>query len=310
MSSSMDIPAQSKQANDGPILAFVLLLALAVIWSSAFAAIKIGVSSMPPMTLAALRIMLAAFILCLAVKWRGESLSLPRRYWAVFFGMGLFGNSLPFFLIGWGEAVVSSGLASILMAVMPLVTVALAHWVTDDEKLTRRRSAGIVLGLAGVVFLVGVDALQGLGNQVVRQTAVAGGAVCYALAAILARRLVADISTIKRAALTMVFAAVQAGLLALILEQPWQMNAEPEAWGAVVYLGLFPTALAALIYFHLIKIRGATFVSIINYIIPVFGVLWGWWFLDEVLSGGAFVALALILLGIWLTTRRAGWGIR
>ena len=220
--------------------------------------------------------------------------------WPKFFAIGLFGNALPFFLISWGEVTIDSGLAAILMAAMPLATLVLAHFFTSDERMNPARIAGVFLGFGGVLVLIGPDALAGLGDEALRQTAVAGGAVCYAVATVTARRL-PRMPLLLSSAGALIASVVWSLPLALLVDRPWTLAPSPDSVGAVVVLGLFPTALAILMYFALLQRTGATFIALNNYLIPSLGVIWGILFLGEALSLRAILALAIILAGIAVT---------
>ena len=114
-----------------------LLLSLATLWSSSFAFIKVAVETIPPLSVAAGRLTLAAVLIVAAARLRGLRFPREQGLWPKFFAIGLFGNALPFTLISWGEVTIDSGLAAILMAVMPLATLVLAHLFTSDERPTR-----------------------------------------------------------------------------------------------------------------------------------------------------------------------------
>jgi len=281
----------------------LLLILLASLWSSSFAAIKIGVGTIPPLTLAAGRIAVAAAVLYALIALRGQRLPRSARLWALFFLIGVTGNALPFTLIAWGEERIDSGLAAILMAVMPPATVLLTHVFTRDERLTAPKLIGVAMGFAGVVLLIGPEVLRGLGGQAGRQLAVAGGAVCYAVTFTIARFVPPSPPAVRSAAV-MICASVQIIPLARLVDQPWALSPSPGSVAALVYLGLLPTALATIIFFQLISARGATFVALNNYMIPVLGVIWGAAFLGERISLQALGALALILIGIGVTNLR------
>ncbi len=283
--------------------AFLLLIALATIWSSSFTVIKVGVETLPPITLAALRIVLATGVLYGYMRTQGLSLPRSRRFWKLAFWVGLLGNGLPFTLIGWGEQTIDSGLAAILMAVMPLASVLLVHIYTTDERLTVPKVIGIVTGFLGVIVLVGPESLKGLGGDLVAQLAVAGGAVCYAAANTVAIRM-PTLHPVERSTAVLAMASLQLIPLSLWFDRPWALSPDPASLVAAVYLGLFPTALAAIIYFHLITIRGATFIALNNYMVPALGVIWGWLFLSERVSAQGAAALALILAGIAIANSR------
>ncbi len=283
--------------------AFLLLIALATIWSSSFSVIKIGVETLPPITLAALRIGLATVVLYGYMRIKGLHIPRDRRFWKLAFWVGLLGNGLPFTLIGWGEKTIDSGLAAILMAVMPLASLLLVHVFTTDERLTVPKLAGIVVGFLGMVVLVGPESLKGLGGDLVAQLAVAGGALCYAVASTVAVRM-PTLHPAERSMAVLAIASLQMIPLSLWFDRPWTASPDLAAWAAGIYLGLFPTALAAIIYFHLITYRGATFIALNNYIVPALGVVWGWLFLAENISARGLAALALILVGIAIANSR------
>lgn len=280
-----------------------LLLSLATLWSASFGLIKVAVETVPPFTVAAGRLALAALVLLAVMRLRGQRFPPISGLWTRFALIGLFGNALPFTLISWGEVVIDSGLAAILMAVMPLATLLLAHLFTADERMNGARIAGVALGFAGVLVLIGPAALKGLGEQALGQTAVAAGAVCYAVATILAKRLPPLPHGVSGAG-TMLAAAAWSVPASLLADRPWMLAPSAASLVCVVLLGLFPTALAIMVYFALLRRTGATFIALNNYLIPILGVLWGILFLGEEPSLRAFLALAVILAGIAAT--RAG----
>jgi drug/metabolite transporter (DMT)-like permease len=279
----------------------VRLAVLSVIWSSPFVFIKIGIETVPPLTMTVGRVVLASFVLYGFLRLRRQSLPGGRRLWAMFLGLAVLGNALPFSLIAWGEERIDSGLAAILMAVMPLATVLLTHYFTRDERAGVAKVLGVTIGLAGVAFLVGTEALRGLGGDVWRQLAVAGAALSYAAAATLARRL-PPLTPVVRTTAVMICGCLVIIPLALIFERPWMLSPSTEGVLSIVYLGLVPTAVGTILYFRLISDTGATFVSFVNYLIPVLGVLWGFLFLDERVSIQALVSMAAILAGIAIAT--------
>ncbi len=281
----------------------LLLILLATIWSSSFAVIKVGVETVPPMTLAAVRILLAALVLYGYARFNGMRIPTDKKFWWLAFWMGVFGNGLPFSLIGWGEQTIDSGLAAILMSVMPLATLFLVHVFSTDERMTKAKLVGMVVGFCGVVILVGPEALKGLGGDAVRQIAVACGALCYAIATTIAKN-VPRLHPAVSGTAVMTMGAIQMGIMSITFDQPWQLTPSLLSSGAAIYLGLFPTALATLIYFHLIKAKGATFIALNNYMIPALGVLWGALFLSEDVSVQEIVALGLILTGIGIANIR------
>lgn len=281
----------------------LLLILLASTWSSSFTVIKIGIETIPPMTLAAIRISLAAFLLFSYARLNDMRIPMNKKVWWLAFWMGIMGNGLPFTLIGWGEQSIESGLAAILMAVMPLSTLLLLHFFSSDEKLTPIKLLGMIVGFFGIIVLVGPEALKGLGRDVIAQIAVACGAFSYAIATTIAKNMPRLHPAVSGTAV-MTMGGIQMTAMSLIFESPLSLSPSFASAAAAIYLGVFPTALATLIYFHLINIRGATFISFNNYLIPGLGVLWGALFLGEHVSLQEILALGLILTGIFIASSR------
>jgi drug/metabolite transporter (DMT)-like permease len=280
-----------------------LLFILAMIWSSSFTAIKVGMGVLPPTTFAMLRVAIGAVVLYGWLKMRGLSLPRSPRLWGSFFLIGLFGNALPFVMINWGEQKIASGLAAILVAAMPLAALLLGRFFSD-EVFNTRRVIGVVTGFAGVVLLIGPQELMHLGEDAVRQlaVAVAVAAVSYAVAGILVRKLPTAKPSEHGAGVLLASSALLIPA-ALLVDQPWTLTYSVDALAAALYLGLFPTALATILLMMVVASRGVTFLSLNNYLIPVLGVLWGFLFLGEPVTREILMALALILVGIAIAGR-------
>lgn len=289
-------------AGDGVWRDILWLIVLAGIWGSSFSAIKVAVHTLPPMSLVGVRTVIGVIVLLPIMAHQKARLPRDAKSWTIGFALGVFGITLPFFLIGWGEQRVDSGLAAILMAIMPLTTMVLAHFFNEGDRLSAIKLLGLAIGFGGVVVLIGPEALKGLGGALVYQLALAGAAVCYAINAVLTRNLPGDgagTSLIGRAVMVMICGAVISVPLALVMDGPAAVaGADRTAWLATIYIGILPTGLATLIYFHLVEKRGASFFSFVNYLNPVFGVFWGALLLAEVVTVQAVAALALILAGI------------
>ncbi len=285
-----------------------LLLLLAMMWSSSFTAIKVGAELIPPTTFAMLRVAVGALVLYAWLKARGLQLPREPRLWWAFFLIGLFGNCLPFVMINWGEQKIASGLAAILIAAMPLAALVLGR-IFSDEILNTRRIVGVSVGFAGVVTLIGPEELLHLGDNALRQVAVALAAVCYAVAGILVRKLPGAKPAEHGAGVLIASSAVLIPA-SFFADQPWTLSYNTDGLLAALYLGVFPTALATIVLIVVISSRGVTFLSLNNYLIPVLGVTWGFLFLDEPITRAVLIALSLILAGIAIagtgpTTRKA-----
>ena len=284
----------------------VLLLCLASIWGGSFPAVKIAVAHMSDTALVALRLVIGAAGMGAIAYFFGKRPPGDRRSWALYVAAAMVGNVLPFLLISEGQRHIDAGLAAILMATMPLASLVLAHFFTSDEKLTARRLMGVLIGLAGILVLVGVDALKGLGAGVLGQLALTGAAMCYALHLIVARRL-QHASPVTNAACSIGVAALIA--LPLMLAGGGPPSSLPfEATLAVLFLGLGANGIAYLLFFRLVTTVGVTFTSTINYLVPIVGVLWSALLLGERPNPRALAALALILAGI--AVANLNWGRR
>lgn len=279
----------------------ILLLVLACMWSSSFTTIKYVVYDLPPLTLVAVRLTIASAILYFFVRLQRDRLPTFGPSWVPFFLIGLTGNSLPFFLISWGEVGISSAQAVILLALMPLATLVLAHFFTQSDKITGTRLVGLIAGFGGVVLLLGPDigtsGASGEGATIYR-IAVVGAAMCYAIAAVQVRRLPKYDNPVIGSTAMMICAMVQMIPLSLAMDQPWNLSPDAGHIAATVYLGVVPTALAAILYFKIITEKGTAFFAVINYIIPCLGVLWGYLFLGEYVDAQSLMALAVILGGM------------
>ena len=276
---------------------YVLLLSLAAIWGSSFLFIKIGVESIPPVSLTAGRLALAAASMAVVALLARQSLPRQRRVWTLIAMAALFGNVLPFTLISWGEETVDSGVAAILMAVMPLTTVLLAHIFTPDEPLTPQKAVGVGLGLLGLITLIGPAKLLHLGDDTVRQIAIAGAAFCYGVNALVAKHLIELPKRALAAAITALSAVIIIPI-SVAVDAPWTIAASSNSIVAMVFLGLLHTAIATLIMFAIVKRQGASFFSQMNFLTPLVGVFLGAAILLERPPPNAYIALAIVLLGI------------
>ncbi|MGJ8569511.1 MAG: DMT family transporter [Hoeflea sp.] len=282
----------------------LLWLVLAAMWSSSYAVIKIGVATLDPAVLVFGRLLVGSVIIYSVMRWRGLKLSRDPAAWLSYAVTGILGSAAPFLLITHGEQSVDSALASILMGASPVVTLVLAAWLIPQERLTLRTVTGIIGGLSGVAVLVGPTALSGLGAQLGGQLAILGATVCYAVSTVYIRRAVTR-PPLEMAAGSMLVATLIMGCVVAVSGiQPDQIDLGAASLGTVLYLGLFSTACANLIYFHLVPRLGATRMSQVNFAVPVGGALLGFTLLGEALTAQRLIALAIIMLSIYLGTSK------
>jgi drug/metabolite transporter (DMT)-like permease len=243
---------------------------------------------------------IAALILNTVIRLTGRKMPGDCRSWVAFFVMGLLNNIIPFCLIVWSQTHITSGLAAILNASTPLLTVIVAHICTDDEKMTGNRLAGVLIGILGVVVMIGPAALGGLGTNVTAQLAVVVAALSYAFAAIYGRRFSRmGIAPIITATGQVTAAALALLPVALLVEHPWALPMPGLAvQGAVVGQAVLSTALAYILYFRILATAGATNLLLVTFLMPVSAIVLGIAVLGERLSLRHFIGMALIGAGL------------
>lgn len=264
---------------------------------------KLAIHSVDPVTATLGRLGVGAALLFLVAKRQGLELAVPGLPWAHLAGVAVLGNALPFFLIAAAEQRVDSGLAAILIGLTPLATLVLAHFATADEKLTAARAGGVGLGLAGVVVLMGPQALEGLGEDLAAQLLLLAAALCFAANAVIARRM--GPQPVARSGLwsCLIGAAV---LFPFAVAAQDGGAASLTSIAGILLLGAISTAGAALLFFTVVRDVGANFASTANYFVPLVGVGLGAAVLAERPGWNALAALALIVAGTWLAYRRGG----
>ena len=283
----------------GPV-EWLLVVILSLLWGGSFFFVEIALEALPPLTIVALRVSIAAGALHLVLLASGRSMPGGFGLWAAFFGMGLINNAVPFTLIAWGQVHIGSGLAAILNATMPIFVVLVAQVATDDEKVNRARFAGIALGFAGVAVMIGPAALANIGSNVVAQLAVLGAALSYSCGVVFGRRFARlGINPMATATGQVTAAAIILAPLALAVDQPWHLAVpELEVWGAIGGLGVLSTGLAYIIYFRILAVAGATNLSLVTFIVPASAILLGTIVLGEHLHITHIAGIVLIAAGL------------
>lgn len=276
---------------------YLLLIILALMWGSSFTFIKIGVDAYSPLLVAGGRLMTGALVLWIVGVMRGLELPKGAGAWRAAFGVAMLGNAVPFFLISFGETRINAGLAAILMSLVPLTTLILAHFLTEDEKLSRGKIIGVILGTIGVIVLVGPESLSGLGGDLPYQGAVLIAAICYGISSLLTRAL-RNQPRIGTAAVILTFAALITMPCALIIDRPWQMGWRVDGFFSILYLGTFSTGIAMFLILALVARAGASFLALNNYLVPAVGVMIGFAVLGEVPAANSLLALLIITAGI------------
>lgn len=272
---------------------WALLISLSLVWAGSFFFNGIAVRELPVISIVIARVGIASLILVPWLVWRGISLPHDASVWRAFLIMGLFNNVLPFCLIVWGQGHISSGQAAILNATSPIFTVIVAHVLTDDEKLSLAR-------LAGVAVMVGGGLMGDSGAVLAAYCALLGASLSYGYAFVFGRRFRAfGMMPMTTAAGQLVCASVVVLPLWLLLDRPWQMAA-PGMATILAVLGLagISTAFAYGLYFRILSLAGATNLSLVTILIPPGAILLGVTFLGEELLVRHLAGLGLIIAGL------------
>lgn len=261
---------------------------------------KIAVRHLGPEWVAALRLSVASIVLLPLAYMKNQSPAASPTKWLKFAWLGLIGNSLPFFLITWGTQFVSSGISGLLMGSIPLMIVATAHFFLPNENLSVPKLLGFILGFIGLIILLepkNVANFAGEGDALIGELAIILGCVCYVIHSISAKRLGFE-QPLRQSSGVLFCAAIFSVLFALIRDPSGLQNVALPGYVASLGLGIFPTAIATVLMYIAIDRAGPSFVSMSNYLVPVFAIGLGAIALGENLEWKIVLALAFILVGI------------
>nr|WP_313904664.1 EamA family transporter [Rhizobium bangladeshense] len=275
----------------------VLLLVLATLWGSSYTFIKIGVETIPPVTLIAVRTLIAGAILLAVLRHRHVRLPSDRATWRLFVVQACLNSVIPFTLIAWAEQSVDAGLAVILNSATPIFTFLLTVSMTRHEQVAVRKLFGVVAGLAGICLVVGVEALGGLGESLMAQLAIILATICYAGAAIFSKNF-RGLDPGVPAAGSLISGAVILMPISLVVDRPWALDPSAASVLALLALSAFSTALAFTIYFRLVQTLGSVGTTSQAYLRVPIGVAIGIAFLGERLSPTAWIGLICVILGV------------
>lgn len=275
----------------------VLLLALSTLWGASYTFIKIGVETIPPVTLIAARTLIAGGVLLAVIRWRGLALPRGAQVWRRFLFQACLNSAIPFTLIAWAETSTDAGLAAILNSMTPIFAFLMTALITRHEPVTSRKMFGVAVGLAGICLVVGVQALGGMGRELWAQLAIVLATVCYAGAAIFGRNF-RGLAPIMPAAGSLICGAAILLPVSLVVDRPWTLTPSLASILALLALSVFSTALAFVIYFRLIQTLGSVGTTAQAYLRVPIGVAIGVLALGESLSGTAWVGLVCVIVGV------------
>ena len=277
---------------------FFLLIVLAAIWGSAFFNIKIASDTYTPMAIAFGRIFFAALVMVLYCGMKGIKIDAFGEHWKMYASIGLVNLILPFFFISFGIVKVQSNMAAILMSTAPIYATILGQLFIQDEKINFLKLLGIIIGFLGIVFLFSDDLLINQSNYLFALIIILGP-FCYTLGGLLSLKL----KHVKNETLTssiLVWAVIMLLPVLFIVENPTELRPSWSSTISLFYLGVVATAIAWLMRFYILKSNGLVFQSQVAYIIPIFGLIFGYVFLGEKITYKIIVALIAVLVSTYL----------
>jgi len=284
-----------REANTFDLL---LLISLAVIWGSSFFNIKIATYSYDPITLALVRVIFASIPLLLICKLRKIKIEAFTENWKWYALIGLFNIAIPFVLIAIGTAKINSYLAAILMSTTPLSGSILAHFFTKNEKLSFYKSTGVLIGFSGIILLFFDKVIINSENFIYALITILGSTF-YCIGGLLTLKL-KNKKNENVTTSTTLWSVLFLLPFSLILESPW--NSEPTIAStlSLLYLGVIATGFAWLIRFRILTVNGLVFQTQVAYLIPIFGIIFGYFLMNEIITWRVLVSLVIILIGIYI----------
>lgn len=283
----------------------LLLILLASCWGPSFLFIKIAVAEVSPMMVAGLRIGIGAIVLNLILLFRKERLPFTLSFWKKVFVAGFFAQALPFTLINWGEQFVDSSIASLLNGLTPLSTIVLAQLMLKDEQMTKGKVRGVLLGLLGLCILVAPSLVEGVTGTTQGILAITLAAISYGVGLVYIRKNLLDVPAIHAPAAQLLSVTIYLIPIGFIVSPEFILT--EVSIGALIsigILGLFGTAIAFILYFKLLERTSAGYVSMVTFLMPIYGVILGIIFLDEPLTVWMLLGATSILSGISQVNKR------
>jgi drug/metabolite transporter (DMT)-like permease len=283
------------------------LVLLSVLWGGSFFFSKVAVAALAPLTIVFVRFAIAALLVYAYVRVRAIAIPTDVRSWTSFVGMGLLNNLIPVALIVWGQTMIPSGLAAVIIATTPIFSILAIRFTSADEDLSLGKICGMALGLIGVCVLFELGATDAQNVSVAGIIACLGAAVSYGCANALGQRYRGlGIPPAAGAMGQMTATAVMALPLMLAMDAPWTLGVpDAKVWASMAGLAILSTALAYVIFFRILATSGGTFVSLVTLLIPVSAVLLGSGVLGERVSAVQIAGMVLIAVGLIAIDGRA-----
>jgi drug/metabolite transporter (DMT)-like permease len=273
-----------------------LLLLLATLWGASYSFIKLGVATIPPITLIAARTLIAGLLLLMLMRWRGVKMPKDVATWRRFAVQALLNSVIPWTLLAWGERWVDAGLATILSSATPIFTFLFTALMTRHEAASPSKLFGVVAGMAGICLIVGLGALDHVGQELVAEFAIVTAAMCYAGGAIFSRGF-GGLDPMAPAAGSLLCGTAILIPLSLAFEQPWTLVPSTSSMLALLGLAVLSTAAAFVIYFRLIQTLGSVPTTAQSYLRVPIGVALSVALVGETLSPTVWIGSACVVLG-------------
>jgi len=289
-----------------PVNNFILLIILSAIWGSAFFAIKVGLNDFSPIGVASLRLIIASIFLLFLFYSQNKKIIFTKEIIFLLIIIGIIGNFIPFYLISWAEQFIPSSTAGMLMAIGPIITLIMSHFLTKNEKFSLMKLISIIIGLIGVFFVFNINSLNNILNNssidILAKLLVILAAFGYMLSNIIAYEKLNDIDSFSITTFATTFGAIFS-LPFFVYDlsiNNFNYDFEINSIYAIIYLGIFPTAIAFQFRYYITKTSGPVFLSYVAYLIPVFAVIWGYILLSEKIGLQSLIGIFLILLGVYI----------
>ena len=279
----------------------ILLTLLGLIWGSSFFNIKIATYSYEPFTLALIRVIFASIPLYLLCKIKNIKIKAFSNNWRPYALIGLFNISIPFTLIAIGTSQINSYLAAMLMSTTPLSGTILAHFFTKNEKINIFKVIGVLIGFSGILFLFLDKIIINDSNYIFALITILGSTF-YSIGGILTIR-IKNKGNENVTTSTTIWSLIFLFPMAIILEKPWLADPSFESTLSLLYLGIVATGLAWLIRFRILSVNGLVFQTQVAYLIPIFGVFFGYFLMDEVITWRVLISLIIIIFGIYIVKK-------
>jgi drug/metabolite transporter (DMT)-like permease len=301
----MQLPEDARQVmatNSGPrsfayLAELALLALLATLWGASYTFIKLGVESIPPVTLIAARTTIAAIVLVGVLRGRGVAMPTDLAVWRRFLFQACLNSVIPFTLIAWAEQSVDASVATILNSSAPIFACILTWCLARQQSATGRQFFGVVAGMIGIVLIIGVQALSGIRQEMTAELAIIAATVCYAGAAIFGRNF-QGLDPMLPAAGSLLCGAIVLVPISLVVDHPWTIAPSSRSILALICLSIFSTALAFTIYFRLIQTLGSVGATSQAYLRVPIGVAIGVTFLGEIIAPTTLIGLVCVVAGV------------